>query len=348
MQLPADQISAHLRKGLAPVYLVSGDEPLLAQEVLDAIRAAARAAGFGEREIYTVESGFDWDGFYNATREGSLFAPRRLLDLRLPTGKPGEAGAAVLTQLAEEAAPDLVLIVSTGKLDKSARAAKWIGAIERAGVSVSLYPIEAAQLPAWVARRMRARGLAPAAGVAELLAHHTEGNLLACAQEIDKLALLGSRELSLDDIDADLSENARFNVFGLADACLAGERAQVLRILRSLAAEGAAPTLVLWALAREARDLSQLAAQLAAGRSESEVLDKVWMRRRPLVRRALKRMPVVDWRRLLVQAARVDRVIKGRADGEAWHELERLALAITGMQQLNPSYALVGAVESYR
>lgn len=333
MQLPADQIGAHLRKGVAPVYLVSGDEPLLAQEVLDAIRAAARAAGFGEREVYTVEPGFDWDGFYSATREGSLFAPRRLLDLRLPTGKPGEAGGAVLAQLAEEAAPDLVLVVSTGKLDKSARNAKWIGAIERSGVAVTVYPIEAAQLPAWIARRMRARGLTPAAGVAESLAHHMEGNLLACAQEIDKLALLGTRELSLDDIDTDLGENARFNVFGLADACVAGDAARAARIVRSLAAEDAAPVLVLWALAREARDLAQLAAQLDSGRPEAEVLDKVWMRRRPIVRRALKRMPVADWRRALAQAAHVDRVIKGRAPGDAWHELERLALAMAGVSK---------------
>ena len=332
MQLPAEQIGAQLRKGLAPAYLVSGDEPLLAQEVLDAIRAAARAAGY-EREVYSVEAGFDWDGFYNATREGSLFAPRRLLDVRLPTGKPGEAGGALLAQLAQEAAPELVLLVATGKLDKTARGAKWVGAIERAGVAVTVYPIEPAQLPAWVARRMRARGLTPAAGVAELLAHHLEGNLLACAQEIDKLALLGSREISLDDIDADLGENARFNVFGLADACLAGDAARAARILRSLAAEDAAPTLVLWSLTREARDLAQLAAQIESGRPEAEVLDKVWMRRRPIVRRALKRMPAADWRRVLTQAAQVDRVIKGRAAGDAWHELERLTLAMAGVSK---------------
>lgn len=332
MQLPAEQIGAQLRKGLAPAYLVSGDEPLLAQEVLDAIRAAARAAGY-EREVYSVEVGFDWDGFYNATREGSLFAPRRLLDVRLPTGKPGEAGGALLAQLAQEAAPELVLLVATGKLDKTARGAKWVGAIEHAGVAVTVYPIEPAQLPAWVARRMRARGLTPAAGVAELLAHHLEGNLLACAQEIDKLALLGSREISLDDIDADLGENARFNVFGLADACLAGDAARAARILRSLAAEDAAPTLVLWSLAREARDLAQLAAQIESGRPEAEVLDKVWMRRRPIVRRALKRMPAAEWRRVLTQAAQVDRVIKGRAAGDAWHELERLTLALAGVSK---------------
>jgi len=338
VQLPVEQIGAQLRKGLAPAYLVSGDEPLLAQEALDAIRAAARAAGYA-REVYTVEAGFDWDGFYNATREGSLFAPRRLLDVRLPSGKPGEAGGAVLAQLAQEAAPELVLVVATGKLDKTARAAKWVGAIERAGVAVTVYPIEPAQLPAWIARRLRARGLTPATGVAELLAHHMEGNLLACAQEIDKLALLGSREISLDDIDADLGENARFNVFGLADACIAGDAARAARILRSLAAEDAAPTLVLWSLTREARELAQLAAQLDRGRPEAEVLEKVWMRRRPIVRRALKRMPAAEWRRVLAQAAHVDRVIKGRAAGDAWHELERLTLAMAGVR-ITPSHSL--------
>jgi len=259
MQLPAEQIAAHLRKGLAPVYLVSGDEPLLAQEVLDAIRAAARAAGF-EREVYTVDAGFDWDGFYNATREGSLFASRRLLDLRLPSGKPGEAGGAVLAQLAQEAPSDIVLAVSTGKLDKGARAAKWIGAIERAGVAVTVYPIEGAQLPAWVTRRMRARGLTPASGVAELLAHHMEGNLLACAQEIDKLALLlGQGKVDAAAVTAAVADSARFDVFRLVDVALNGHAPQVSRMLA-----GACMESVRWSLSRVDSRPEQLDARFHA------------------------------------------------------------------------------------
>lgn len=330
MQITVDQLSAHLGRRLAPVYLIAGDEPLLAQESADAIRGAARAAGFGERELYTVEAGFAWDDFYAATRSGSLFAARRVVELRLPTGKPGDAGAKVLTEIAEDAAADLVVLIVSGKLDKGTRAAKWVSAIERTGAVLTLYPIEASQLPGWIARRMRARGLTPGDGVAELLARCFEGNLLACAQEIEKLALNGSRAVSLDDIEGNLGDNARFNVFGLADACLAGDAAQILRILRGLENDGTAPTLVLWALAREARDLAQMAAALAAGRPETEVLDKVWMRRRPLVRRAVTRAATQAWLDTVAQAARADRAIKGRGEGEPWHELERLALAIAG------------------
>lgn len=334
MQLRADQLEAHLRKGPAPIYLISGDEPLLAQETLDAIRTAARTAGFAEREIYTADAGFDWDGFYQSTRCGSLFAPRRLIDLRLPSGKPGEAGAEILMQLADERAADLLVVVSAGKLDKAARAAKWVAAIERDGVAITLYPVEPAQLPAWIGRRLRACGLTPGEGVAELLAHYLEGNLLACAQEIDKLALLGPRTVTADDIDRDLGENARFNIFGLADAVLAGRGAQVLRMLRALKAEGTAPALVLWSLVREARALAPLAQQLAAGRPPAQVLESVWQRRRPLVQRALARLPAAGWQQAMTQAAYVDRTIKGRADGEAWHELERLALMMMGQPVL--------------
>lgn len=330
MQLSPDQLSAHLKRGLAPVYLIAGDEPLIAQESADAIRAAARAAGFGERELHTVEAGFDWDAFYASTRVGSLFAARRMVELRLPTGKPGDAGGKVLAQLADEAAPDLLVLIVSGKLDKGARAAKWVGAIERAGVVLVLYPIEVGQLPGWIARRMRARGLTPGEGVSELLAHYFEGNLLACAQEIDKLALAGARAVDVDDIEGNLGDNARFNVFGLADACLAGEPVQLLRILGSLKAEGVAPVLVLWALAREARELAGLAGAVAAGRPEAEVLDKVWMRRRPLIRKALQRATAPHWLDAIAQAARADRAIKGQGEGEAWHELECLALAIAG------------------
>lgn len=330
MQINVDQLAAHVKRGIAPVYLISGDEPLIAQECGDMVRAAARAAGF-ERELHTVEPGFDWDNFYVSTRSGSLFAARRLVELRLPTGKPGEAGASVLAQIAGEAAADIVLLVVSGKLDKAARNAKWVSAIERAGITVAVYPIEAGALPAWIARRMRARGLTPADGVVELLAHYFEGNLLACAQEIEKLALVGARAVTLDDIDGNLGDNARFNVFGLADACVAGDGAQLLRILGSLRAEGTAPVLILWALAREARELAHLAGALASGRPDAEVLDKVWNRRRPLVRKALARSAEPEWFGALAQAARADRAIKGRGDGDAWHELERLALAIAGV-----------------
>jgi len=227
-----------------------------------------------------------------------------------------------------------VLSVTTGRLDKQARAARWAAALERAGVAITLYPVEARQLPAWIERRLRARGLVPGPGVADMLAHYTEGNMLACAQEIDKLAILGPRPLSADDIAGDLGDNARFTVYALADAALAGDAAVVVRVLRSLQAEGEAPALVLWALVREIREVARMAQAVAAGRAEAQVLDefRVWQRRKPLVRKALGRTGAKAWHDLLRAAAHADRVIKGRRAGDAWLELECLALALGGVR----------------
>ncbi len=337
MRVTADRLSGRLGRGLAPVYLITGDEPLLVEECVDAVRVAADAAGFKERQILTVEPGFDWDSFYASTQSLSLFCERRLIELRIPSGNPGEIGAGVLVQIAGEKPADIVLVVTAGKLGKQARAAKWSKALEATGVAVTVYPVEPAQLPAWVGRRMRARGLKPGPGVIELLAHYMEGNLLACAQEIDKLAMLaGDGEITLDDIEGNLSDNARFNVFALADACLEGNTAASLRILNGLRAEGVQPVLILWALAREIRELGRMSAAVAAGSTVAQVLDahKVWARRRPLVRQALGRARPSDWMDLLTDAAQLDRVVKGRASGDAWQRLERLALATSGFRKL--------------
>ena len=342
MQLNADQLPAHLKRGLGPIYFISGDEPLMAQECADAIREAAQAAGFVERSVHTVESGFDWRAFYADTREGSLFAARRLIELRLLTGKPGEEGGKTLVELAADASPDVVMLVITGKLDKQARAAKWAAALERTGVAITLYPIEARQLPSWIERRMRSRGLVPGSGVVQMLAHCTEGNLLACAQEIDKLAMLGAREVGLDDFAGNLGDNARFNVFALADAALGGDAPAAVRILRSLKAEGEAPVLVLWALGREVRELARMAQAVAGGRNPSQVMDefRVWQRRKTLVQKALARADLNAWYDMVRAVARADRVAKGRRAGDPWLELESLALALAGVRSL--AYAANG------
>ncbi len=335
MQIGAEQLSNQLRRGTAPLYFVFGDEPLLIEECVQSIRDAASAAGFAEREVANVEAGFNWNDFYASLQAGSLFSNRRLVELRLPTGKPGDAGGKILIELAQSPPTDIVLLVRCAKLDKAARVTKWAKAFEAAAVTVTVYPLETAQLPRWIDRRMRAAGLVPGAGVTELLAYHTEGNLLAGAQEIEKLALqFGSGEVSLDDIEDILGDNARYSVYALADASLRGARAEVVRILRTLQAEGEAPALVSWALVREVRILARLAAEIAAGGRLEQVLDAhrdlVWAKRRALVTQGLKRGDVRFWRGLLQQAARVDRVVKGRAQGNVWQTLEELALAMTG------------------
>lgn len=335
MQVSAEQLGNQLRRGLAPLYFLSGDEPLLIDECVQAIRAAATAAGFAEREIANVETGFDWNDFYASLQSGSLFSSKRLVELRLPTGRPGDAGGKMIVELAQSPPADVVLLVRTGKLDKAARATKWAKTLESAAVTITVYPLENAQLPRWIDRRMRVAGLVPGPGVTELLAYHSEGNLLAGAQEIEKLVLqFGEGEVSLDDIEGVLGDNARYSVFTLADACLRGARAEVLRILRTLQAEGEAPALVCWTLVREIRTLAKLSAEVAAGGRFEQVLDAhrdlVWAKRRALISQALKRGDVKFWRELLQQAARADRVVKGRAQGEAWQTLECLALAIAG------------------
>jgi DNA polymerase-3 subunit delta len=306
----------------------------LIDEAVRAVRDAAVNAQF-EREVVNVEPGFDWNAFYASLQSGSLFSTRRLVELRLPTGKPGDAGGKILTELSQSPSNDVVLMLRCGKLDRAVRATKWAKAFEAAAVTVQVYPLDTAQLPAWIGRRMRAAGLTPGPGVAERLAYHVEGNLLAGAQEIEKLALqFGASEIGLDDIEGVLGDNARYSVYALADACLRGARTDIVRILRNLQAEGEAPALVCWSLVREIRTLAKLAAEVAAGARLEQVLDAhreiVWAKRRALVTQALKRGNVKVWRALLQQAARADRIVKGRAAGEPWQTLECLALAMGG------------------
>jgi DNA polymerase-3 subunit delta len=335
MQIYANQLESHLKRGLAPVYLLYGEEPLLVEECRDRIREAARASGFDGRELHTAETGFDWNALFAASHSLSLFAEKRFIDLRLPSGKPGEAGGKILGEIAAKPPADTLLVVSCGKLEKAQREAKWAKALDSAGVVVPLYPVEAAQLPGWVGQRLRARGVQAGPGVAELLAHHFEGNLLACTQEIDKLAMTyGAGAVKVEDIEQDIADSARFTIFTLADTCLDGRATAIPRILASLRAEGVEPVLVLWALVREIRALAQIAASIAGGQPLAQALDshRVWTKRKPLVSKALNRGRPGEWRAWLARAARADRVIKGRARGDVWRELECLALGFGGLR----------------
>jgi DNA polymerase-3 subunit delta len=350
MQINPDQLPRQLERGLAPLYLVSGDEPLQVEECGDAIRRRSEAGGCSERSVFTVEPGFDWDSLRTASQSLSLFAERRLIELRLPTGRPGEAGAAVLTELAETASADVVLLVITGKLDKTQRESRWVQAIETNGLHVLIWPFDAQKLPGWLAQRFAARGLKPEAGVIDLLAWHLEGNMLAAAQEVDKLAMLCSAvqgrtsaagagcagaadgRVGLADVEESLADSARFSVYQLVDAALAGEVAAVRRILASLRSEGAEPILMLWALARELRSLAQMGQELARGKPESSVLARVWAQRRTLVGKALRRHPAPVWLDFVRRSARLDRILKGREAGDVWLELERLLLAVAGLK----------------
>lgn len=335
MRLRPEQLAGHLAHSLLPIYLVSGEEPLQHNEAADAIRAAARAQGYTERQVLEVEGDFDWNALGACTDNLSLFAERRLVELRLSGAKLGTDGPKVLSAYAEQPPPDNLLLITCGKLDKQQQKSKWFGALERAGVVLQVWPPKYHELPAWMTRRLRAHGFEPTPEAVALLVERVEGNLLAAAQEIEKLSLLHAPGV-LDErqVRAAVTDSARYDVFGLADAALEGDAARCARMLDGLRGEGEAPVLVLWALVREVRILAQMAAALANGAPREQLLvaHKVWDERKPRYRAALGRHTVARWRALLRRAARVERVAKGVEQGNPWDELLQLSLFIAGVR----------------
>ncbi len=334
MQLRPEQLPDHLARGsLAPVYLLTGDEPLQRIETHDLLRKSAREAGYSQREVLDVERGFDWNRLTEAGGNLSLFGDRRILDVRLASPRIGSDGSRALQAFLAEPPPDTLLLLSAPKLDAGQLKSKWVKTIEQVGVLVRIWPIEAARLPQWLARRMRAKGLEVTPEAAGLLAERVEGNLLAAAQEIDKLLLLhGPGVLDVDAMLAAVSDSARFDVFGLVDAALAGDAGRALRMLEGLRAEGVAAPVALWALAREIRLLAAVAEGMSRGTSAADLLARrrVWEQRRGLLERALRRLRLPHWRRLLVLCQQVDQAIKGGGREDSWRMLGLLVGALAG------------------
>jgi DNA polymerase-3 subunit delta len=314
MKLTLESLPAQLEQRLLPAYLVSGDEPLQVSEAGDLIRARARAAGFAEREVFFIERAASiWEEARQAAQSLSLFASRRTVEIRLPTGKAGVAGGAALQRLIAAAGEDLLLLVITGKLERDTQSAEWVRALEARGAWLPIWPVNRAQLPQWLRQRARAVQLVLEEPAAALLAERCEGNLLAAQQEIDKLALLlpaGTR-VGVAEVAASSADSARFDVFQLAEAVRAADAARALRILGGLSAEGAEPPLVLWALLRELR--ARQAGAATGGR-------------------AGPRPPVA---RLIARASRADRMAKRLLTyGDAWDELALLAVELCGVRTL--------------
>ena len=326
MKLGPERLAGHLKTALAPIYLVAGEEPLQREESADAIRAAARERGYADREVFVAERSFDWQSLLTAGASLSLFASRRILEVRLPTGKPGVQGAEALAAYAQDPAPDtLLLVISHERPD---RGAKWADVLERAGAAVIVYSLEPRALEVWVRDRLKSRGLEPSADAVMLIAGRVEGNLLAAAQEIDKLALLKpAGPLDAEAVAEAVADSARYDAFKLVDAALAGDTPRTVRILEGLRAEGEEPVLVLGALIRQLKDLANIAAQIESGQAVPRALAGIWERRRPLVQMALRRRRARGWRRLLKRAQRADAVLKGQAAGRPWDELLQLSTA---------------------
>ena len=333
MKIYPDKLNAHLKGDLLPIYFFSGDEPLQLGEAVDAVRGHARKQGFTEREVMDVERGFDWNELLASSNSMSLFAEKKIIDLRLPTGKPGKEGGATLVEYAQRLPEDTVLLISSGKVDKRSQSAKWYKALDKVGATLQVWPVETKDMPRWVDQRLRFRGLQPEPDAVRLVAERVEGNLLAAAQEVDKLVLLnGKGALSAEQVEAAVADSARFDVFGLVDAALVGDVSRVNRMLDGLRGEGIDPILMLWALTREIRSLVDLAAQIEAGKGIDGVLSRVWGKRKGPVKAGLQRHNRARWQQMLRRAARLDRVIKGAAVGNAWDELLQLSLMMAGVK----------------
>ncbi len=330
MKLNANQLHQALGRGLAPVYLVSGDEPLLVDEAADAIRAAARAAGHADRRVVFIERHFDWDILRQATQSLSLFAERRLFELRMPGGKP-DKGAAVLIDLASRPPPDVVCLIITGKLDKKAGEAPWVRAVDDGGAWVPIWPVETAALPGWLRTRAQALQVDMDSDAAQLICDRVEGNLLAAKQELEKLALLASsKRITADLVLRSVGDSARYDVFQLSEAASAGDAERALRILLGLKSEGTEPTLILWALIRELRGLWQARERT---RLRSNARGSGWNLAATPSARALARIGKMPLAVLLRQAHHADRVVKGMAGGDAWTEITGLTAGMAGALQ---------------
>ena len=331
MQLRAEQLDSHLAKSLSSIYAIHGDEPLLALEAADAVRAAARKRGFADREVLEPGRTFDWSEFRHALASLSLFGGKKIVELRLPTGKPGAPGGEAIAEYCERPSPDILLLVSLPRLDRTSQGSAWFGALSRAGVVVDVWPVERSRLPAWIAERLgRQRQRAPREAL-EFLADRVEGNLLAAHQEVQKLALLAPEgEVSLDAVHDAVANVARYDAYTACEAMLAGDSARYVRIIDGLKSEGEAPTLVLWALSEELYSLERIQAGAAAGRSLDDLLreNRVWSSRQRPMKSAAARVAPAAVQRALAHAARIDRAIKGVGSGEPWDEFLKLGLEL--------------------
>ena len=331
MQLKGEQLAAHLERDLKPVYVVYGDEPLLVIEAADAIRAAARHKGFDERDVLTAISGFNWVELHHAAGNMSLFGGRKLIDLRIPTGKPGREGSAAIQDYCARPSPDALLLVTLPGLDWSEEKAVWLKALAETGVSIKLIPPNLAELPAWIAGRLRRQQQSLDSDGLRFIAERVEGNLLAAHQEIMKLGLLYPEgEISLQHAQDAVLNVARYDLDGLREALLAGDVARLSRTLDGLQQEGEAPPLVLWAMTEEVRAL----AQVKAGLQKRQALDillkeaRVWGPRQVLFKRALQRVTNGRAKSALSHAAQIDKIIKGAGSGDVWNEFLRLGLRL--------------------
>ena len=329
MVITSEELPRHLASGLKPLYVVYGDALLLAIEAADSILSAARKAGYSERETFTVEQHFKWSDIHNSARSLSLFTERKIIDLRIPSGKPGTEGAQALQDYVANLGPDILTLISLPRMDWSAQKTQWFGALQRQGVMITADDIPRNALPRWIAARMKRQEQTADESTLEFLADRCEGNLLAAFQEIQKLALLfPPGPLSFEQIKDAVMDVARYDIFKLSEAMLSGNAARFARVLDGLRAEGTATVLVLWALSEDIRTIGKVLQATQHGVNMGSALREMRVRkdRQGLIENAARRLKPPYIERALMHAARLDKIIKGLRQGDVWDELMQLGL----------------------
>jgi DNA polymerase III subunit delta len=335
MQLRLDALDTHLAKPLAPLYVITSDEHLLALEAADKIRRAARTQGLSEREVLVVERSFKWGELLAANQSQSLFGDRKLIELRIPTGKPGKDGGQALQEYVGTLNSDNVTLIALPKLDWQTQKSAWVAALQQAAVYIDIPLVERAQLPTWIGVRLAAQKQSVDRPGIDFIADRVEGNLLAAHQEIQKLALLHPEgKLSFEQVQDAVLNVARYDVFKLNEAMLSGDVARLVRMIEGLKGEGEALPLVLWAMAEEIRTLLKIKAGAAQGKAIGMLLKeyRIWGPREKLMEPALRRLKLSTLESALQEAAQIDKMVKGlRAkafSGDAWDALLQLGLKL--------------------
>ncbi|WP_226662758.1 DNA polymerase III subunit delta [Microbulbifer aggregans] len=327
------QLAQSLQRHLAPIYVITGDEPLLVQECCDAIREAASKHGFNERDLLHGENNFDWGQLLSAAGSLSLFADKKLIELRLPGGKPGDKGSKALQQFATTASEDTLLMLVLPKLDRSQLNSKWVKSLEANGVLIQIWPVDASEMPRWIHQRLRTAGLDAEPEAIQILAERVEGNLLAASQEIEKLKLLAQDSvITAETMSNAVASSARYDVFGLIDKALAADAAGAVKTLQGLRAEGVEAPVVLWAIARELRSLLETQQKLDEGQPINRLVRI--QKRQPLVQAACQRLRPRQLESLLLRARAVDNAIKGGREMDPWAGLLELTLNLSGKRSI--------------
>ena len=344
MKLRSNQISQHLKKAaqsnsLMPLYIVSGEDTLLMQEACDLLRSGARAAGFSERELHSVEAGFNWNQLLESTNSMSLFGDRKIFEVRLSKPKLDEAGKKALASYLEHPSEDNLIILTMGKLDRKTQSTKWFQALEAKSALIQIWPIENHQLPQWIQQRMASKGLHPDQEATQLLAERVEGNLLAAAQEVDKLALLiEPGQVNVKTIRAAVADHARYTQYELVDYAIQGNETQALRILAFLQNSGVEPIAILWVLSKDLRALEGISAAVSNGQAAAKAFRdfRVWDNRKPLFQKALNRHNHKVFRSALIEASHIDHSVKGLIKADPWIGFTNIILMLSGSLKNNP------------